>query len=141
MPHPTVHPAFCALLYLLDVTRSVQPAQVVSPASPRSFASWTKEERQLVQILSNAGIPTEQIARMIERTEEAVDYQQEGRTDREATTLSLAHLPQTAVALCEADIELLINWRPPPLRDPLAWRYGLPVDPAILSQQRNPPCA
>lgn len=125
--------AFCALLYLLDVTRSVQPDHVLSKDSPRSYARWTREERQLVGTLLAAGIEMDLVASLVERTPEALRLQ-----SAERAWPPVGDLPQSMVPITAADVQLLVSWKDQPPRDPLAWQYGQPLDPALLAPAAQP---
>lgn len=110
-------PAFTSLLHLVEVTRSVRPREV-DPwiKAERSFAPWSRHERQLVQALRKHQRSHEEIAAVVERTPKAIRMHLEERKP-----LSLEDLPSSPLGLCTQDVELLSLWHAPPVRDPLGW--------------------
>lgn len=117
------------LLYLMEMTRSLKPSpnEIRSPSAPRSFAPWSREERQLRFILSEDrslenGLSRWEVASMLERTEHALKWE-EGKGRRPG----LDGLPQSRLPISQSDIEILRTWNVAPLRDPLGWQFGKPA--------------
>lgn len=112
--------AFTTLLYLLNVTRSILPAEQKSADSPRAFAPWDREERDLVCAFQEHGLTLTEMAEILKRTPEAIRKAFEnGKIPK-----SLTRYPRTSIQLCQQDVELLIKHTESRERDPLLWVYG-----------------
>lgn len=128
MPPPV---AFTALLHLVELARSVQPEQVVSHEAPRSFARWQRPERHLVEVLVGQQVSSQQIARVVRRTEKAiVEFNSQG-VPRDG-------LPVSPLRLSDTDIRLLVNWEGEAQRDPLGWQFGQALPTPLLSVTGTP---
>ena len=136
--HAVIMPqiAFCALLHLAEVTHSVQPQdQRRSFEAPRAFAPWTREELELFRALLDHGVTRTLIARVLERTENALDFAFEGKRVPD----TLTRYPLTQVRLCQRDLDLLSPAALPPLpRDQLHWAFGDAL-PAYFSEPAAAP--
>ena len=89
--------------------------------APRAFASWTREELELMRALLDHGVTRTRIAGVLERTENALEYAFEG----ERVPDTLTRYPLTQVRLCQRDLDLLSPAALPPLaRDQLHWAFG-----------------
>ena len=126
--------AFAALLYLLEVTRSIKPVSRVSARNPRSYAPWSVQEDQLVTALDVHGFDREDVAALVERTE----YSLQVRNDKRDRQGLLNNLPCSDVPMTEHDFDLLKLWKTVPPRDPLGWRYGKPAPPERLAPASVP---
>lgn len=149
MPHSKHYLAFTALMYLLAVTRSVQPEHEVSTDKPRRYAPWSIQEEQLVWCLwtaqdqgsqrtkSSDARTFKEIADLVQRTPQSIEtkitaLQPVNRQPR------LETLPKSHVPIIQEDIKLLKNWKEPYDPDALAWRYGKPLDRTSWTASEQP---
>lgn len=110
--------ALCALVHLLQVARSVTSARAYAKAPPRTYAPWGPEETELLRGLLDHGVSQVNIAKLLLRTENAINHQLE----RETNPRHLPHYPATEVRLCDADLQLL--QAVPGKTSPLLWDYA-----------------
>lgn len=131
--------AFTALLTLLEITRSVWPLTVRSGADPRSFATWTRQERQLVAALHHVGISNEEISGLVSRTPEAIVRQLERMDKRETGEPAiLRSLPHSSLPITSEDIRLLGSWPESVVRDPFGYRFGAALPEAFTAPSPSP---
>lgn len=119
----SLHVAFTALLALTEQTRAFQPRRESSDRHRRSYAPWSQVERQLLQALQNAEVGQSAILTLLERSPEALRFEEK----RSTGPTDLASLPRTSRGLTAADVHLLAQYRPPPVKDPLGWFVGQPL--------------
>lgn len=121
-------PAMTALLYLVELTRSVQPEQVVSVEARRSFATWRNPERQLVGALLEQQVAPKSIAQVVYRTEQAIEEFQ-----RRKAGVAWGRLPVSPFRLSDSDIKLVLQWPGEAQRDPLGWHFGHALPEQVLA--------
>ncbi|WP_167758011.1 hypothetical protein [Deinococcus fonticola] len=120
------HVAFTALLTLLEISLTVRPVVPRSVAAPRAFATWTRQERQLVAALTYAAIHEDQIAGLVKRTPEAISKQvaRLAIEPQRAEPRILRSLPHSSLTLTAEDVDLMGTWPHPAARDPFGWQFG-----------------
>ncbi|GAA4013096.1 hypothetical protein GCM10022631_25960 [Deinococcus rubellus] len=134
-----LYPAFTALLYLQELTRTLSTELLDSTNSaPRSFARWMLPEQQLLAALTVHGVSADAIARVVQRTWNAIERRNQDIEAGKTRAASINDLPLSPLKLSERDVELLIRWAEPPLRNPLGWQYGAPWVTDVLAPSTHP---
>lgn len=138
-PPNMLYPAFTALLYLQELTHTLSTEPVDSPDdAPRAFARWMPPEQQLLAALTVHGVRAESIARVVHRTQTAIERRNQDIEDKKTRAASIRHLPVSPLKLSGRDVKLLTQWPEPPLRDPLGWQYGAPWVADVLATSTQP---
>lgn len=127
--------AFTALLYLLEVTRSLQPESRVSKKHPRTYAPWSLQEQQLIKALEQHGFDQARAAVLVQRSPKALQERQKRNGE---TQIRLDDLPVSELSLTDADLDLLQKWTTEAPRDPLGWQYGEPALTRWLAPSPTP---
>ncbi len=133
-----LYPAFTALLYLQELTRTLRTELFTSTDAPRSFARWTRPEQQLLAALTVHGVSPEAIARVVQRTWNAIEHRNQDIEEGKTWAAPINDLPLSPLKLSERDVELLVRWAEPPLRNPLGWQYGAPWTTDVLAPSTHP---